>query len=1465
MTDTNNLIRCLGCMEEFSAEYDVCPHCGYEVGSSDGNFLHLDPGTNLIDRYLIGRTIGYGGFGVTYLAWDNKLQRKIAIKEYLPSEFATRMIHRQELLVDTVESKEKQYRKGLEKFLQEGRKLAQVNDIDGIVHMYDCFKANNTAYITMEYLEGQTLTEYLEAKGKLSEQETLDLMMPVLQALEAVHEKGIIHRDIAPDNLFVVKDDEGKEKLKLIDFGASKFASTTHSRSLTVIIKPGYSPEEQYRSNGEQGFYTDVYAIAAVIYQMVTGVRPADSFERRTSIESRKNDLLAEPGRYNKKLSANFETALLNALNVRIEDRTQTISDFEEELVSFEKVKRRGSSIKRMDFMRWPIWAKIGVPVAGLAAVAGLVFAILKSFSGLQSTFVIPAGYTRVPDFVMADFNPEAQEWAALARLSIMAERTEYSPIAASNVVLSQGMSPGTLISENTVIPLILSTGTVTYYMPDVEGLNLEDVRTAFDCIGIKIETKEDSLPGLVENGIIAQSVGANDTISTGDTIVLTVNRSSDPYSGAKPNIRMVGKTMSEALEISVENNSALCVVRRRLAGSGEADRVADQRIVKDAADRDIYELTIVAPDTYAEVPNLLYKPEYAAVLLLNIYGYDVVVKEETSEIVERGLVIAQSEAGSVVTLTISTGPEPMPMPSVITMTEEEAKSILSANRLVYTVEYGFNENFAEGLVYSQSIAAGGDVRRGDEITITVCTTAGLITIPDLSGLTLSEAEKLLKSQKIKYATTQNNESIEAKDTVLQQLPAAGTRQKADTQMTLVISSGKGLEKKLAEEQRQKEAEERVLKAQEEARIAKEQAAAEKAAAEKAAAEKAEAERLAAEQAEADRVEAERLAAEKAEADRIAAEKAEAARLAAEKAEKEKTAEAKATAEKAAKEKEEAEKAAAEKAAAEKAAAEKAAAAKKAAEQAAAEKAAAEKAAAEKAEAEKKAKAEAEAKAAAEREAAEKAYAEKVAAQRAALEKEAAEKAAAEAKAKAEAEAKAKAEAEAKAKAEAEAKAKAEAEAKAKAEAEAKAKAEAEAKAKAEAEAKAKAEEEAKAKAEAEAKAKAEAEAAARTWSEWLDALPGDVTADKYDIEEQILYSFRNLETTSSETSNMMSGWELYDTVIGNGDFGAWSVWSQTEAVGSDTREVETEIRYRYRDKQEESEEVLSDWGNWSNWTTTQYTVDDNTQVENKTQYSYRDKQTDTFTGFVPEGWTQSSSNTYWSEYGPWSDWQDDAVGSSDSRQIETRTVWPWYYYVCPSCGFHSHGWGTGACYTWSGGCGGNITEYSFRTMFAPIDYAGASDWFGTGKYYKIIDGERWFCLTDWGVETQYRYCDRSQIVDYTCWKWGDWSTWSDNAVSKSDSRDVRNQTVYRRRKRSTETVYSFTWTDWSGWSADAVTESDTREVDNTTFYRYRDRVTKTTYYFRRWTDWSDYSTTSVASGEDVDVRTIKQYRYRLK
>ncbi|MDR2931722.1 MAG: serine/threonine protein kinase, partial [Oscillospiraceae bacterium] len=308
---------CMGCMERIDDTADICPLCGYKKGTPPREAYHLPPETILRGRYIVGRVIGYGGFGVTYIGLDAQLERKIAIKEFLPSDFATRMPGDINVTVYANDAQE-QFEAGLKSFVDEAHRLARFNSKPGIVDIYDSFSENLTAYIVMQFLDGKTVKQIMQEEGAFPYERARDIILPVLKTLQDVHQENVIHRDIAPDNIFITKDGE----VKLLDFGAARYATTFHSKSLSVILKPGYAPEEQYRSRGNQGAWTDVYATAATFYKMITGVTPEESMERAMK------DTVQEPSRLGVAVPKNAETAIMNAMNVRIEDRTQSAEEF---------------------------------------------------------------------------------------------------------------------------------------------------------------------------------------------------------------------------------------------------------------------------------------------------------------------------------------------------------------------------------------------------------------------------------------------------------------------------------------------------------------------------------------------------------------------------------------------------------------------------------------------------------------------------------------------------------------------------------------------------------------------------------------------------------------------------------------------------------------------------------------------------------------------------------------------------------------------------------------------------------------------------------------------------------------------------------------------------------------------------------------------------------------------------------
>lgn len=789
--------QCMQCMEFYDAQYDICPYCGYEENSGKKELLHIDAGTVLIDRYLIGNALGFGGFGVTYIGYDQKLKRKVAIKEYLPSEFATRALHQPEVMINNNEKKMQQFSAGMKKLLDEAKKLAKLSSLDGIVHIYDSFEANRTAYIVMEYLEGETLASYMKREKKLTEEAAMDIIVPVLQTLEEVHHSGIIHRDIAPDNIFLAKGQDGKTHVKLIDFGASRYASTSHSKSLTVLIKPGYSPAEQYQSNGEQGTFTDVYAVGAVLYHLVTGVRPEDAFERRTQIQSGGKDPLKDPSCYNDELSENFENALMNALSVRVEDRSETADAFLQELISGEPVKRRVSSIRRIDFMRWPLWAKIGVPASAAAAITLIVLlaAGVIGFKGAVGVYKLPDGMTRVPDTINANVE-DAHKWLKDAALQVTQAGTVYSPGLPENVVLAQDVSAGSVVMKNTMLSLTVSTGKEIYQMPDLTGMTEDYARQALECMGVAVTMQDGEKNGVSAGCVTAQSIEPYAEIGTGDEVTLTVSRGIRGTDGAAP--YLVGLSYENALGAAAEAGLTLTVTRKEFSHDCAEPTIKTQAVQasETAADGTVG-VELLMPWHSFQMPNLNYKTEGDAAQILANMGVHANVSQESNELIAAGLVFAQDRAkgetlepGDTVAITVSTGGKPFAMPSIVGMSESEAKKLLAEAGLAVEVEYSYDANAKEGNIISQGIEANTDVTRGTTVKLVVCSRDGLVTVASVIGMSRDAAESAIKDQNLKVTVN----LIECDDSqagqVLSQLPAAGSSQKEGT--TIVLTVGKG-------------------------------------------------------------------------------------------------------------------------------------------------------------------------------------------------------------------------------------------------------------------------------------------------------------------------------------------------------------------------------------------------------------------------------------------------------------------------------------------------------------------------------------------------------------------------------------------------------------------------------------------------------------------------------------------------
>ena len=384
---------CYNCFSDSLNDAGICEKCGFNGAKNREKYpLALPLGSILYGRYIVGRVLGQGGFGITYLAQDYQTKGLVAIKEFFPDSMATRT---EKITVCPLSGERgENFAYGLNSFLEEAKTMAEFIGNPNITRVDCYFEENGTGYFVMEYLDGESFLDYIKSHGgRLGWEDTMRVALPIMDALAAMHEKGIIHRDVTPDNIYITKDGT----VKLLDFGAARYSLGNVSRSLDVILKHGFAPKEQYSRHGRQGPYTDVYSLGATIYYAITGVKPDDAIERSDE------DNLPLPTTLGAKISIAQEEALLKALAVAPADRYQSMPEFRAAITapkpkadSKPEPKPKPAPAKKL-----PKWL---IPAAAAAVCAVVLLAALGS------------GKSEQPRKAQAETSlPESQEvWIAV-------------------------------------------------------------------------------------------------------------------------------------------------------------------------------------------------------------------------------------------------------------------------------------------------------------------------------------------------------------------------------------------------------------------------------------------------------------------------------------------------------------------------------------------------------------------------------------------------------------------------------------------------------------------------------------------------------------------------------------------------------------------------------------------------------------------------------------------------------------------------------------------------------------------------------------------------------------------------------------------------------------------------------------------------------------------------------------------
>lgn len=524
----NGRERCVGCMKPLTAE-GRCAYCGLQQDKYRPIPRCLRPGMCLRDRYVLGRVLGEGSFGISYIAWDCLLDTVVAIKEYFPASLVSRHISEEDedTNVYIYEKRESQkYQESLKKYLGEAKSLSAYYDLDGIVSVRDFFYANNTAYIVMGYVDGISVKEYVEKNGPIEGEKFLRMLEPVIQSLAKVHQTGVLHRDISPDNMLLTRD----EKLVLIDFGAARKENINMTRSMTVVFKRGFSPEEQYRTRGQQGAWTDVYALCATAYYALTGKAPDESIQRVLE-----DDMPSLTEMTDVDLPMQQKRAFMKGMTVDFHHRYQTMDEL------YQGLYQQGRDKKRL-----------GVWFAGTAAVlacvallgTGAAYGLHKHSQAKKD--VIQTEAPQQTAFAVATVTPYAadvQEYQMISFKS-MTKKEALKALAGQDTELSvqwnyrysSRIKKGRIVTQSipaktryrgetySKIVLTISKGKRKTEVPKLTGVSKERARTLLKERKLHWTWKEVEREG-TEGIVASQSRTAGSKVPVGTTIVVTITR----------------------------------------------------------------------------------------------------------------------------------------------------------------------------------------------------------------------------------------------------------------------------------------------------------------------------------------------------------------------------------------------------------------------------------------------------------------------------------------------------------------------------------------------------------------------------------------------------------------------------------------------------------------------------------------------------------------------------------------------------------------------------------------------------------------------------------------------------------------------------------------------------------------------------------------------------------------------------
>lgn len=529
---------CMGCMNEVNSQ-GICPNCGYD-DSQPVDINYLVPGTKIMKRFMVGKVLETNGEGVTYICYDAKTDKTVLLREYFPIGLCDRAMNGS---VKTKEGTSEIFAKGLKKFMNLAGKLADHPEITAVPGVVEYFEGNGTGYCIYEYYESITLREFLLRNGgTLTWEQASTIFVPLLSTIRALHDIGVLHRGISPETILICRDG----RVRLTGFCISDVR--TMGTAFVPQIFPGFAAVEQYGSIGEQGPWTDVYAISATIYRVLVGNPPVESIERVT------NDTLTIPSRVIEETPAAVCEAIADGLEIIPEERTRTADELRSYVAkSVNKKKNKAAKVKKSGkYKSYMILATIMTTLV-IAAVSAViyVFVIMPNIqqptpdvssqdiissetssveSQTESTSSIIAGTVKVDNFVGSIYQETIQN-IDFSKYNFVIDSKEYSASYSARKIISQEPEAGTMVdpdeSGKITIRVVISMGDYNISMPDLTGMSEQEAVIALLKAGFQynnISVNEQYDVNEKPLSVTATSPAKNEKVNLDSPVVLTIN-----------------------------------------------------------------------------------------------------------------------------------------------------------------------------------------------------------------------------------------------------------------------------------------------------------------------------------------------------------------------------------------------------------------------------------------------------------------------------------------------------------------------------------------------------------------------------------------------------------------------------------------------------------------------------------------------------------------------------------------------------------------------------------------------------------------------------------------------------------------------------------------------------------------------------------------------------------------------------